>query len=156
VEHSKFLYQSFERSGKENHGKQQAIPNPASSSQQIESHTHACSSSKHREIKLALSIVPAKVRAKGQNVYYYTHALLDSVSTKTFCSDALIEKLGVKGQQVNLSLTSVNSRENANVEVVALEVVTAKSGIGKNQCYPAAKGVRPTQSTYSGDLYSLS
>ena len=59
----------------------------------------------------------SRERAKGQTVYYYTHALLDSGSTKTFCSDALIEKLGVKGQQVNLSLTSVNSRENADVEV---------------------------------------
>ena len=80
---------------------------------------------------MALPIVPVKVRAKGQTVYYYTHALLDSGSTKTFCSDALIEKLGVKGQQVNLSLTSVNSRGNANVEVVALEIVAAKSGMGK-------------------------
>ena len=44
---------------------------------------------------------------------------------------ALIEKLGVKGQQVNRSLTTVNSREEADVEVVALEVVAAKSGMGK-------------------------
>ena len=131
AKHSKLLHQSFERSGKENPGEQQAIPNPGSSSQQIESHTHACSSSKHGEIKLALPIVSMKVRAKGQTVYYYTHALLNSGSTKTFCSDALIEKLGVKGQQVNLSLTSFNSRENADVEVVALEVVAAKSGMGK-------------------------
>ena len=86
------LHQSFERSGKENPGEQQEIPNPGSSSQQIESHTHACSSPKHGEIKLALPIVPVKVRAKGQTVYYYTHALLDSGSTKTFCSDALNEK----------------------------------------------------------------
>ena len=131
AKHSKLLHQSFERSGKENPGEQQAMANPGSSSQQVESHTHACSSSKHGEIKLALPIVPVRVRAKGQTVYYYTHALLDSGSTKTFCSDALIEKLGVKGQQVNLALTSVNSRENANVEVVALEVVAAKSGMGK-------------------------
>ena len=72
-----------------------------------------------------------KVRAKDQTVYHYTHALLDSGSTKTFFSKALIEKLGVKGQQVNLSLTTVNSREEADVEVVALEVVAAKSGMGK-------------------------
>ena len=71
------------------------------------------------------------MRAKVQTVYYYTHALLDSVSTKTFSSEVLIEKLGVKGQQVNLSLTTVNRRENANVEVIALEVVAAKSGMGK-------------------------
>ena len=129
MKHSKLLHQSFGRSGKENPGEQQANPNPGTSSQQIESHTHACSSLKQGEIKLALPIVPVKVRAKGQTVYHYTHALLDSGSTKTFCSEALIEQLGVKGQQANLSLTTVNSRENAEVEVVAL--VAAKSGMGK-------------------------
>jgi len=131
MKHSKLLHQSFGRSGKEDPGEQQVKPNPGTSSQQVESHTHACSSPKQGEIKLALPIVPVKVRAKGQTVYYYTHALLDSGSTKTFCSEALIEKLGVKGQQANLSLTTVNSRENANVEVVALEVAAAKSGMGK-------------------------
>ena len=131
MKHPKLLHQSFGRSGKENPGEQQANPNPGTSSQQIESHTHACSSLKQGEIKLALPIVPVKVRAKGQMVYHYMHALLDSGSTKTFCSEALIEQLGVKGQQANLSLTTVNRRENAEVEVVALEVVAAKSGMGK-------------------------
>ena len=86
---------------------------------------------KQGEIKLALPIVPVKVRAKGQTVYYYTNALHDSRSTKTFGSEALIEKLGVRGQRANLSLTTVNSTENAGVEVVALEAVAAKNGMGK-------------------------
>ena len=86
AKHSKLLHQSFERSGKENPGEQQAMPNPGTSCQQTESHTHTCSSPKQGEIKLALPIVPVKVRAKGQMVYYYTLALLDSGSTKTFCS----------------------------------------------------------------------
>ena len=48
---SKLLHQSFERSGKGNTGKQQAMPNPRTSSGQIESHTHTCSSPKQGEIK---------------------------------------------------------------------------------------------------------
>ena len=48
---------------------------------------------KTREIKLALPTVPVKLRAKGQMVYYYTYALLDSGSTKTFCYEALIRNL---------------------------------------------------------------
>ena len=68
-----------------------------------------------------------KVRAKGQTVYHYTHGLLDSGSTKTFCAKALIEKLDVKGEQAKLSLTTVNSSESPDVELVALEVVAAKS-----------------------------
>ena len=54
---SKLFHQSFERSGKGNPGKQQAMPNPRTSSRQIESHTHTCSSPKQGEIKLALPIV---------------------------------------------------------------------------------------------------
>ena len=72
-----------------------------------------------------------KVRAKGQTAYYDTHALLDSGSTMTFCSEALIENLGVKRQQTKLSFITINSRENTDVEVVTLEVVAAKSGMGK-------------------------
>ena len=40
AERSKLLHQSFERSRKGNPGKQQAMPNPRTSSGQIESHTH--------------------------------------------------------------------------------------------------------------------
>ena len=46
MKHSKLLHQSFGRSGKKNPGEQQANPNPGTSSQQIESHTHARSSLK--------------------------------------------------------------------------------------------------------------
>ena len=130
AKHSKLLHQSFEQSGRENSGEQQSRPNPGTSPQ-VESHTHACSSPRQGQIKLALPIVPVKVRAKGQTVYHYTQALLDSGSTKTFCSEALIEKLDVKGEKANLSLTTVNSGETADVELVVLEVVAAKSRQGK-------------------------
>ena len=77
---------------------------------------------------------------------------LKSAESGAQTREALVEKTGVRGQWANLSLTTVNSRENTDVEVVALEVVAAKNG----QCYPAAKGVRPAQSTFFGALYSLS
>ena len=37
----------------------------------------------------------------------------------------------MKGKPANLSLTTVNSSEYADVELVALEVVAAKSGVGR-------------------------
>ena len=124
--HSKLLHQSFMRPVKENFGEQQAAPNPGASSHYVESHTHACSSPRQGQTKLALPIVPVKVRAKGQTAYHHTYALLDSGSTKTFCSESLVEKLDVKGEPANL--TTVNSSESADVELVALEVVAAKGG----------------------------
>ncbi len=131
AKHSKLLHKSPERSVMENSGEQQAKPNQGTGDQPIESHTLACSSLKRGQVKLALPIVPVKVRAKGQSVFHYTHALLNSGSTKTFCSEALIEKLDVKGKRANLSLTTVNSSESADVELVSLEVVAAKGGAGK-------------------------
>ena len=131
AKHSKLLHQSFMRPVKENFGEQQTTPNPGASSHHIESHTHACSSPRQGQTKLALAIVPVKVRAKGQTAYHYTYALLDSGSNRTFCSESLIEKLDVKGKPANRSLTTVNSSESADVELVALEVVAAKSGAGR-------------------------
>ena len=72
-----------------------------------------------------------KARAKGQTAYHYTYALLDSGSTKTFCSKSLIEKLGVRGKPARLSLTTFNSSESADVELVVLEVVAVKSRAGR-------------------------
>ena len=56
--HSKLLHQSFMRPAKENFGEQQATPNQGASSHFIESHTHACSSPRQEDTKLALPIVP--------------------------------------------------------------------------------------------------
>lgn len=64
-------------------------------------------------------------------VYYYIQVLFDLGSIKIFCFEVLIEKFGVKGQWVNFFLIIVNSRENVDVEVVVLEVVVVKSGMGK-------------------------
>ena len=119
------------RPEKEKFGEQQATPNPGASSHHVESHINACSSPRQGQTKLALPIVPVKVRAKGQTAYPYTYALLDSGSTKTFCSESLIEKLDVKGEPANLSLTTVNSSESADVELVALEVVATKGVAGR-------------------------
>ena len=131
AKHSKLLHQSFMRPMKENFGEQQAAPNPGANSHRVESHTHACSSQRQGQTKLALPIVPVKVRAKGQTAYHYTYDLLDSGSTKTFCSESLVEKLDVKGEPANLSLTTVNCSESADLDLVALEVVAAKGGAGR-------------------------
>lgn len=131
AEHSKLLHQSLLRSVRENTEQQQAILDAGTIGHQVESHIHACSSPKQGEIKLALPIVPVKVRAKGQTAYHYTYALLDPGSTKTFCLEPLIGKLDVKGERANLSLTTVSGNEGTDVRLVALDVVAAKSGAEK-------------------------
>lgn len=132
AKHSKLLHQSFMDPVKENVGEQQASPDPEGSNHQVEIYTHASSSPKKGQTKLALPIVPVEVRVKCRTTYHYTYALLDLGSIKTFCSESLIEKLDIKGKPVNLSLITLNSSESADVELVALKIVAAKSGAGKS------------------------
>ena len=127
AKHSKLLHQSLERSFNRPSDERPPKPDLKPGDQQVEGHSNACSLLKPERTKMPLPIVPVRVRAKGLSDYYHTHALLDSGSTKTFCSEALLERLNVKSKQVTLSLTTVNSSESNDVGLVALEVTAAKS-----------------------------
>ena len=131
AKHSKLLHQSLERSSKRPSDEKPPKPDPKPGNQQVEGHSNACSSLKPERSKMALPIVPVRARAKGETDYYHSHAWLDSGSTETFCSEALLERLNVKGKQVTLSLTTVNSSESNDVGLVALEVTAAKSVAGR-------------------------
>ena len=56
----------------------------------------------------------------------YRIILLDSRSTKTLCSTALLERLGLKGTREKLSLTTVSGDGSTNAEMVVLEVIGSK------------------------------
>jgi hypothetical protein len=70
-----------------------------------------------------LAIVPVQVKAKGNSKVVQTYAFLDSGSNTTFCTDALLKKLGTNGKKTKLSLTTMQG-ENAPVEcsIVSLEI----------------------------------
>ena len=73
--------------------------------------------------EIGLPIVPVKVKVRGGSSHVITYAFLDSGSNTTFCSDALIDQLGIEGKKVNFSLTTLEN-ENSPTEsnVVSLEV----------------------------------
>ena len=74
-------------------------------------------------MRIALPIVPVIVRAPGSRRSMHTFALLDPGSTNTFCSQELVQQLGVSGEKELLSLTTLE-RTNSETEtlVVCLEV----------------------------------
>lgn len=123
----KIVHQSLLCSAKEDSGERLVSPEAGTIGRQVESHTHECSSPKQEQIKLALSIVPVRVRAKGKTAYQYKHVSPDPRSTKTFCSEALVEKPDVKGGQAYLFLTTVSCNESTDAELGAWEVVVARS-----------------------------
>ena len=59
----------------------------------------------------ALPIVPAsKAKAKGSNRSTVTYAFLDSGSNTSFCSNKLVETLGIEGERTRLSLTTLGKQ----------------------------------------------
>jgi hypothetical protein len=46
---------------------------------------------------IGLAVVPVKVRGKGGNKMVKTYAFLDNGSNTTFCTERLINRLGIEG-----------------------------------------------------------
>ena len=70
-----------------------------------------------------LAIVPVHVKVKGNSRSVKTYAFLDSGSNTTFCTDALLKKLGTDGKETKLTLTTMEG-ENAPVKcsMVSLQI----------------------------------
>ena len=61
---------------------------------------------------IGLPIVLVKVRARSADPPVLTYAFLDSGSNTTFCSQQLMEKLAVDGEQTTLSLTTLGKQKS--------------------------------------------
>ena len=61
--------------------------------------------------KIALPIVPVYVRGSSNDKIIETFALLDPGSNMTFCSQALIKQLKIKGSSQTLSLSTLNAEK---------------------------------------------
>ena len=70
----------------------------------------------------ALPIVPLKVKAIGSDKLFDTHAFLDSGSTASFCSEALLKKLGVAGRKCQMSVATISGvNASCQTSVVSFE-----------------------------------
>ena len=72
---------------------------------------------------VGLSIVPVKVKVKGSSKKVLTYAFLDSGSNTSFCTEDLLRKLGTKGKETSLSLTTMQmSNQSIECSLINLEV----------------------------------
>ena len=62
--------------------------------------------------KIALPVVPVIVLSHKTNHSVRTLALLDSGSTHTFCSEELVNKLNLKGDEAKIKLTTLNKTDH--------------------------------------------
>ena len=78
----------------------------------------------------ALSIVPVKVKGRGKGTIIETYALLSNGSMATFCTEQLLEDLGVHGKKCELSLATIEN-ENTKSEciVASLEVTDLEDNV---------------------------
>ncbi len=71
----------------------------------------------------SLPLVPVKVKCSGSNQVITTYAFLDSGSNTTFCTNELLDQLGVKGKEVSLSLTTLQNEDcQTECRVASLQV----------------------------------
>ena len=73
----------------------------------VASHSFEC-------CRTGMAIVPIKVRVKGSDKSIITYAFLDNGSNSSFCTDFLMKQLGVKGQRMKISFSTLE-RKNSTV-----------------------------------------
>ncbi|XP_014663229.1 PREDICTED: uncharacterized protein LOC106805948 [Priapulus caudatus] len=102
--------------------------------------------------KLALPIVPARVRCLDSNRYVDTYAMLDPGTNATYCTEALCNSVGAKGAVRHLELTTIaQARVQMDSTVITL-LVSDLNETESPRCIPEVT-VRPTLNI---DLSSLS
>ncbi|XP_071948920.1 uncharacterized protein [Antedon mediterranea] len=72
--------------------------------------------------RIGLSVVPVQVKAEGGKSIISTYAFLDNGSNITFCTEALAQKLGVKGKGVDLNLMTMDGQSVTKSTTISLEV----------------------------------
>ncbi|XP_033098946.1 uncharacterized protein LOC117102676 [Anneissia japonica] len=101
----------------------------------------------------ALAIVPVQVRAQRGSKVVITYAFLDPGSTISFCSDGLLQSLGVRGRPARISIETMGSRHSLQTETVKNLMVRAVDGdeevpismVYSKQSLPVAKVHIPKQ-----------
>ena len=132
--HSTFLHETKQpiNSGKEEPKQDKRVPvkqGPKGNQANSANNGYVKSNPATSSSVTGLAIVPVQVKAKGISKIVETYAFLDSGSNTTFCTDALLKKLGTNGKKTRLSLTTMEG-ENAAAEcsIVSLDIASGVTG----------------------------
>ena len=83
-----------------------------------EDETVSCNTTGAGIVRVALPIVPARVRASNSLRNVETYALLDTGSTSTFCSERLVDELQLDGETQELTLTTFDKEDRRVISCV--------------------------------------
>ena len=87
-------------------------------------------------LRIALPILPVIVRAEFGCPEVRTYAFLDTGSTGTFCTQSLVDKLGVQGHDEVLFLTTLEAVDSRTI-VKAVSLVVSDTNDNTNLQLPA-------------------
>lgn len=59
-----------------------------------------------------MAVIPVRVRAKDSDKSVITYAFLDNGSNSSFCTESLMKQLGIIGQQVKISLSTLEKKNS--------------------------------------------
>lgn len=90
--------------------------------------SYASKPNKQVEKKVCLPIVRVKIRGNDNEHSVSCLALLDSGADSTFCTKAIVKRLGLTGNNVQTRIETINPGNTSNVEIVSMEVTTPKKG----------------------------
>jgi len=119
----------------------------------LQAESSACDVSTSETVRVALPVVRVQVTAKKSRRKLWTYALLDYGSTNSFCSDKLLDDLGVDGVETTLVLTTlekVNSKTSTRVtsllitgederSTVEIPYVFSTSNLSGSGCEPVSQ-----------------
>jgi len=61
---------------------------------------------------VGLPVVPVKVTGIGREKHLITYAFLDNGSNSTFCTEDLLNELGMKGEETSFSLSTIEKQNS--------------------------------------------
>ena len=73
--------------------------------------------------KIGMAVVPVKVWSKTARTPVITYAFLDSGSSSTFCTEALMKQLGICGTRTKISLTTLEKKDSLMDSFVVKDLV---------------------------------
>ena len=62
------------------------------------------------KVTVGLPMVPVKVTGIGREKPLITYAFLDNGSNSTFCTEDLLNELGMKGEETSFSLSTIEKQ----------------------------------------------
>ena len=140
LKHSSLLHDALVGSHRKNNMADDSSGVNTSSSQVVEAQSCACGPV--GSSKVALPVVAVTVKGSATQLSVRTAALLDPGSNKSFCSMELLRKLGLTGDPVNLSLSTMSDSSSPEAREVSLEVSAAtKTRKSKPVVLPKVYGI---------------